>query len=333
MKEALAILADLKNKKYRPFYFLSGEETYYIDLISDYIEDNVLDESEKAFNLSVLYGKETDYLTIASEAKRYPMMGEHQVVIVKEAQNIKDLDKLEPYIENPQPSTILVICYKYKTIDKRTKFSKAIASKGVYLESKKLYDSQVPDWINSFMKNKPCSISPKSALLLTEFLGNDLSKIANELDKLMLNVPPNTEISPAQIEKFIGISKDYNNFELINAIGTKNVLKCNQIINYFANNPKNNPPILTISTLFGFFTKLLNLHYSPDKSERALAPLLGISPFFVKDHLAAARNYDIRKTVEVISHLRVYDLKSKGVDAGNMNEEALLKELIYKILH
>jgi DNA polymerase III subunit delta len=333
MKEAISILSDLKQKNYKPVYFLSGEETYYIDQISDYIEDKVLDEADKSFNLTVLYGKDVDASTIMTEAKRYPMMGQYQVLIVKEAQNVKDIEKLELYLDNPLSSTILVICYKYKTIDKRTKFSKVIGSKGVFLETKKLYDYQLGDWINGFMKDKSCSISPKATMLLAEFLGTSLSKIANELDKLMLNLPAKTEISPAHIEKFIGISKDFNNFELQKALGTRDILKSNQIINYFANNPKANPMVVTISSLFSYFSNILSFHYAPDKSEKGIATQLKINPFFVKEYVAAARHYDIRKTVEIISYLREYDLKSKGVGAASISEEGLLKELIYKILH
>jgi DNA polymerase III subunit delta len=333
MTEALSILSDLKQKIYKPIYFLSGEETYYIDQISDYIEDKVLDEADKSFNLNVLYGKDVDVQTIITEAKRYPMMGQYQVLIIKEAQNVKDLEKLEQYLENPLNSTILVICYKYKTVDKRTKFSKAINAKGVLLETKKLYDNQLGDWIMGFMKDKPCSISPRASILLAEFLGANLSKIANELEKLMINIPAKTEIGPEHIEKYIGISKDYNNFELQKALGNLDVLKANQIINYFGNNPKANPLIVTISLLFNFYSNILNFHYAEDKSERNIASLLKVNPFFVKDYVAAARNYNIRKTVEIIGHLREYDLKSKGVGSANVPDEALLKELIFKILH
>jgi DNA polymerase III subunit delta len=331
--EHTQILNDLKNKKYKPVYFLSGEEPYFIDQISDDIEANVLDESEKAFDLTVLYGKDIVWQQIITEAKCFPVIGKYKVVIIKEAQNVKDIEEIEKYVIQPSPQTILVICYKYKTLDKRKKVVKVIEGAGVYLETKKLYDDKVPGWINDYMKGKNFSVSARAAVLLTEFLGNDLGKIANELDKLMVNVPEKTEITPAHIEKYIGISKDYNNFELQKALGFRDVLKANQIINYFAANPKNNPMVVTMITLYSYFSTILNFHYLPDKSERSAAAALRVNPYFVKDYIAAARNYDIRKTVQVIGLLREYDMKSKGVDSGNAEDGELLKELVFKILH
>ena len=333
MKEFKSLLSDLKKKVYRPVYFLMGEEAYYIDVISDYLTENVLDEAEKEFNLSVLYGRDINVSTIINEAKRYPMMGRYHIVVVKEAQNVKNIEELDTYIKNPLSTTILVICHKYKSIDKRKSFGKSLNHYAVVLDTKKLYDSQVPDWINDYLGTKEYSIAPKAALLITEFLGNDLSKVANELDKLILNIPEKAEITASHVEKFIGISKDYNNFELQKAIGTRNIFKSNQIITYFANNPKKNPLVLTISSLFAYFSNILSYHYSKDKSERGLAAALKINPFFVKEYLTAAKNYDIRKTVEVIGILRSYDLKSKGVDNTSADEGELLKELVYRVLH
>ncbi|MDQ3191796.1 MAG: DNA polymerase III subunit delta [Bacteroidota bacterium] len=333
MKEFNAILAELKKKVYRPVYFLMGEEPYFIDVISDYATENILTEDEKEFNLSVLYGRDINVASIINEAKRYPMMSPYQVVIVKEAQNIKNIEELEPYLKNPLSTTILIICHKYKSLDKRKSFGKSLGQLAAVLDTKKLRDYQVPDWINNYLSDKGSSITPKAGLLMTEFLGTDLSKIANELDKLLLNIPEKTEINPSHVEKYIGISKDYNNFELQKALGIKDVFKSNQIINYFANNPKNNPLVLTISALFSYFSNILSYHYSKDKSERAVAAALKINPFFVKEYIYAAKNYDIRKTVEIIGHLRMYDLKSKGVDNTSSNDGELLKELIYKIIH
>ncbi|MCB9365097.1 MAG: DNA polymerase III subunit delta, partial [Flavobacteriales bacterium] len=294
------ILTDLKNKVYHPVYFLSGEEAYYIDIVANYIEENVLDDAEKEFNQTIVYGKETDMITIISEAKRYPMMANHNVVIVKEAQHLeKEIDQLEAYIENPTPSTILVFCYKYKTLDGRKGVSKKIKKQAVLLESKKLYDNQVPDWINGFLKSKKYTISPHASVLIAEFLGTDLSKVANELNKLIINVPAGTEITPDLVEKNIGISKDYNSFELNKAIGTKDVLKANKIVYHFAKNQKDNPLPMTIGILYNFFTNILNYHYAKDKSRNNIASLLKISPFFVQEYQVAANNYSIKKAVKV----------------------------------
>lgn len=321
-----------------------GDEPYFIDMISDYIEQHVLDESEKEFNQTVLYGRDVTTADIISTAKRFPMMSEYQVVIVKEAQDTKDLikkekedkkDKQKPmfeaYLENPLSSTILVFCHKYKSIDKRTAVAKLIDKNAVLFESKKIYDNQVPDWINNYLKGKEYSVSPKACQLLTEYLGTSLSKISNELDKLMINLPPKSEISAEHVQANIGISKDYNVFELQTSIGKKEVLKANRIINYFAANPKDNPMVVTISSLYGYFCKLLTYHFLTDKKGAAAA--LGVHPFFVKDYELAAKNYSVGKLKSIFSYLRDYDLKSKGVDAGSATEGELLKELVFKILH
>jgi DNA polymerase-3 subunit delta len=328
------ILKDLKNKVYHPVYFLTGEETYYIDLISDYIEDNVLDEAEKDFNQSVLYGKESDLMTIISEAKRYPMMANHNVVIIKEAQHLsKEIDKLEAYLENPTPTTILVFCYKYKKIDGRKKFGKELKKKAVFLETKKLYDNQVSDWITTYLKKKNYTITPQAALLISEFLGTDLSKVVNELEKLTINVPEGNEITPDTVEKNIGISKDFNNFELNKALSSKDVLKANKIIYHFSKNEKDHPLVVTIGLMYSFFTNILKFHYTKDKSRNNVASILRISPYFVGEYEAAARKYDIKKSVKIIEYLRDYDLKSKGVNNASSSNSELLKELVFKILH
>lgn len=330
------IIENLKNKVYHPLYFLQGEEPYYIDEISDYIAAHVLDENEKEFNQTVLYGKETNVPAILECAKRFPMMSNYQVVIVKEAQNIKEKDmdeNLLPYVENPLKSTILVLCYKYKKLDGRKSLGKILGKKGVLFESKKLYDSQVPDWIGDFLKKKNYRIAVKASMLLTEYLGNDLSKIANELEKLMLNVKTGNEINTGHIEQYIGISKDYNIFELQNALGTKNILKANQIINFFASNPKDHPLVVTLFNLYNYFSKVLLYHYLHDKSGKNAAAVLKVNPYFVKDYQVAARNYSPRKTEQAISILRDYDRKSKGVNNSSTDEGELLKEMLYKILH
>ena len=329
------IITDLKNKIYKQVYFLMGDEPFFIDKITNYIHDNVLTEAEKAFNLSVVYGKDTDIKDVINTARRFPMMSNYHVVILKEAQDIKNIDTLIYYVENTLKSTILVVNYKYKTIDKRKKLYKALAKDkdAVIFESKKMYDSQIPKWIESFLQQKGYSIEPKSTMLLAEYLGNDLSKIVNELEKLTIVLPQNTKINAEHIEKNIGISKDFNVFELQNAIANKDVLKANRIINYFAKNQKQHNIIPTISALFNFFTKILQYHFVKDKSQRNVAATIGVSPYFVKDYSLAARNYNTKKTVQTISLLREYDMKSKGVDNASTPPGELLKELIFKIMH
>jgi DNA polymerase III subunit delta len=274
-----------------------------------------------------------DVQTIVSEAKRYPMMAERQVVIVKEAQNVRNIEALETYAENPLDSTLLVICYKYKTLDKRKTATKAIAKAGVLFESAPLREYKVPDWINGYLKEHNYTAGPKAAQLLTEYLGTDLSKITNELDKLMINLKEGTEITPEHIQQNIGISKDYNTFELNDALAKKDVLRSNRIINYFAANSKEHPMPVTIAALYNYFAKVLVLHFLADKSEKAAASALGVHPFFVKDYLTAARNYPTGKLKQVFAFLREYDLRSKGVDNVSADEGALLKELVWKILH
>jgi DNA polymerase-3 subunit delta len=327
------ILSDLKKKTYKPVYFLSGEEPYFIDRISDFIEKKVLDEAEREFNQTILYGRDTDVGTIISEAKRYPMMSDKLVVIVKEAQNIRNIEDLDGYINNPLDSTLLVICYKYKTLDKRKAFPKTVAKKGVLFESKKLYDNKIPDWISNYLKEKKYTVTPKSTQLLSEFLGNDLGKIVNELDKLMISLPPGTEITPDHIQQNIGISKDFNSFELNEALSKRNIVKANQIVNYFAANSKEHPLIVTIASLNSHFVKLLRYHFLEDKSKDAVAKAMGVHPFFVSDYISGAKNYSLDKIKSIVGYLREYDMRSKGVDNASADEGDLMKELIWKILH
>ena len=328
------IVEDIASGQTKPIYFLMGEEAFYIDKISDYIENNVLREEEKGFNQMVLYGRDVEIEDIIANAKRYPMMAEKQVLIIKEAQDLfRVIEKLTPYVENPLMTTVLVICYKYKILDKRKKLSKAITKHGCLFESKKLYDNQVGGWINNELKMKGYSIEPKANLMLVEFLGNDLSKINNELGKLTLILEKGSTITANDIEKNIGISKDFNNFELQNAIGSKKITKANRIIIYFAQNPKSNPLVLTISLLNSYFTRLLSYHGLKDKGRINVAKSLGISPYFVGEYEIAAKNYPMRKVAQNISHLREADVKSKGVGASNLPPGEILKELIFKIMH
>lgn len=328
------IVTDIKAQNIKPIYFLMGEESYYIDKIAEYIEKNVLAEEEKGFNQMVLYGRDVSIEDIVSNAKRYPMMAEKQVVIVKEAQDLsRSIENLLPYVENPQPTTVLVICYKYKTLDKRKKLYKAIQKTGLLFESKKLYENQIGDWIRRILSGKGYQIEPKAALMLVEFLGTDLSKINNELEKLIIVLPKETTITATHIEENIGISKDFNNFELRKAVGEKQLVKANQIINYFGQNPKSNPLVVTISLLNSFFTQLLIYHGLGDKSKGNVAKALRINPYFVSDYQTAARNYPMRKVSQVISYLRDADVKSKGVGAQNLSQGDILKELLFKMMH
>ncbi len=327
------IISNLKKKIYHPIYFLMGDESYFIDKISDYISDNVLNDAEKSFNQTIMYGKDTEPHQIIANARRFPMMSNHQVIVVREAQNIKKIEDLEPYIKNPLNSTILVINYKYKTLDKRKTFPKLIDQKGILFESKKIYDNQLPTWIGNYLKTQNYTIAPQAAAMLSEYLGADLSKVANELDKLIISVPAGTQISPDHIEKNIGISKEFNVYELQNALGDKNLLKANRIVNYFGANPSSNPMPVIISGLFSYFQKILNYHFLLDKSQNNVASVLQVHPFFVKTYVAAAKNYNIKKLVEIISILREYDMKSKGWGNVSASPADLQREMIYRILH
>jgi DNA polymerase III subunit delta len=328
------IISDLKNRIFKPVYFLAGEEPYYIDLITDYIQENVLPEAEKAFNQIVLYADDTNISAITDTARRFPMMASHQVLIIKEAQTLKKLDDLVFYLEKPLLSTILVFSYKYKTLDKRTKLYKALDSHGAYFESPRIRDYLIPAWIERYLMIKGIRTDPSAGALLTEYLGTDLHKIVNELDKLIITLPSEKPfITSALIEKNIGISKDYNNFELQKAIGEKDILKANMIVRYFADNPKDNPVTLSIASLFSFFSKLLTFHYLTDKSKNNAAAVLKVNPFFVKEYENAALKYNVSKTVKIISLLRTYDLKSKGYGDPGTEPGELLKELVFRILH
>jgi len=335
------ILKDLKNRKYKPLYLLHGDEPYFIDQVSNYVEDQLLSEAERGFNQTVLYGKDTEVMTVLNAAKRYPMMAEYQVVLVKEAQDMKwgrdDDDKktinpLLSYLENPLPSTILVFCYKYGKFDKRKKTYKAIEKNGVVFESSPLYDNKIPSWIEGFAGSKGYKIDQQASAMMSEYLGNDLSKIANELEKLMLNVSAGQTITMQHVQDNIGISKEYNVFELQSALSRKDPFKVNQIINYFEANPKANPIVLVLGNLNNFFSKVLLYHYAKDKTPQGLARELGVNPYFIKDYELAARSYNYGKSMQIISLLREYDLKSKGVDS-NAGPGELMKELMFKILH
>lgn len=334
MDEVLKIVNDIKNGNIKPIYFLMGEEPYYIDKLSDYIDQNILSEEEKGFNQTVLYGRDVSMENIISTCKRYPMMADKQVVIVREAQDLaKTIDKIESYAENPMPTTVLVFCYKYKTLDKRKKATKLLEKNGLVYESKKLYDNQVGEWIKRVLSGKGFTIEPKASAMLVEFLGTDLSKINNELEKLQIVLPKGSTISAKHIEENIGFSKDYNVFELRKALGERNQLKAYQIAQYFADNPKDNPMVVTTSLVFGFFLQLLQYHGLKDKNPKNVAAVLKVNPYFLKDYDLALRNYPMKKVSQIVATLRDIDVKSKGVGANAMSQHDLLKEMLVKVFN
>lgn len=339
---AAEVIKDLKARKFKPLYLLQGEEPYYIDQVVDFMEAHVLNDGEKGFNQTVLYGKDTDMATILNAAKRYPMMSDYQLIIVKEAQdlkwaketegNSKDAEVVLSYFEKPLPSTILVLAYKYANFDKRKKIYKAIANNGLVFQSDPVRDYKLMPWIEELVKEKGYRIAPQAAALMAEYLGTDLAKIANEVEKLMLNISKDTMIQTDHIQKNIGISKEYNVFELQKALASRNVFKCNQIVNYFADNPKANPMVMVMANLAAYFTKILKYHYLPNKNDAAKE--LGVSPYFIKDYELAARTFSHGKTFDIINILRDYDVKSKGLDStGNTTDGELMKEMLFKILH
>ena len=343
------IYKDIQAKKYSPVYLLQGEEPFYIDKLSDLIENTVLDEAEKGFNQSIVYGRDIEKTQLTGLAKGFPMMGNYQVIVVKEAQDFKafsrgksddddsekgkDADPFINYLSSPLPSTILVFCYKYKTLDKRSKAYKAIEKSGVVFDSKKIHDSKLTEWIEKYIVSRKYKIAPAAAKLMADYLGNDLSKVVNEIDKLTITLNEGTTIDASHIEKNIGISKDFNIFELQNALGRKDVIKSTQIVNYFRANPKSNPFVLTIFNLFSYFSKVMLYHTLADKSQGNVASKLKVNPYFVREYETAARNYSINKTASIISFLREYDLKSKGFNNTSTTDGDLLRELVFKILH
>lgn len=334
MDEIKQLVEDIRNKKIKPIYFLMGEEPYYIDKLSEFIEESVLSEDEKGFNQMVIYGRDTSIDEIVSNAKRFPMMAEYQVIIVKEAQDLsRTIEQLVDYVKNPQPSTILVFNYKYKTLDKRKSLYKELKKDSVVFESKKLYENQVSEWIRRVLAPKKYTISPKAAQMLVEFLGTELSKINNELEKLQIILPEGTQITPEHIEENIGISKDFNNFELRKAIGNRDVLKVQRIVKYFGDNPKDNPMVVTVGLLYNYFSQLLHLHGLADKSPRNVASALRVNPYFVNEYLTAVRNYSMKQVSNSVSLLREFDVKGKGVGANAVPQGDLLKELLVRIMN
>jgi DNA polymerase-3 subunit delta len=333
------IWGDIRAGKYAPVYFLQGEETFYIDLISDYIEAHVLTEAEKGFNQVIVYGKDATMATILTHARRFPMMSERQVVIVKEAQEIQDLNKemgaklLLDYLTKQVPSTILVFCHKHKTLDKRRDLGKKIDQYAVTLNAKKLYENQLPDFVDEYLKEKKVKADDRAIQVLCEYVGNDLHRLANEIDKLIISLPAGTSISVAQVMNQVGVSKEYNIFELQKAILQRDSLLANKIVNYFESNTKKNPMIPVVAFLYSFFSKLLLATQVVDKSEKGLASELKVSPYAIRDYTLALRYYQLPKIVDNISALKDADLKLKGVNTGSTDDGQIFRELVWRIMN
>jgi DNA polymerase-3 subunit delta len=346
------IIASLKAKKYAPIYFLEGDEPYYIDQIADYVENHVLNESEKEFNQTILYGKDTDLISLISAAKRFPMMAERQVIIVREAQEIKNLTEtvnvkikskntkketeispLEEYALKPLSTTLLVICYKYKTLDKRTGLAKSMDKNATMFLSEKVKDYKLAEWIAKYTSDQKIKINQKAIQMLADHLGNDLSRIVNELNKLAINKKNNDEITPDDVQQFIGISKDFNIFELQNAISAKDILKANKIIDYFAKNPKEHPFEMNIAVLYTYFSKLLFYQTLPSKNASDVMSQMRVNFNQIKELEQAGKNYSLDKLVRIISYLHDYDMRSKGIDGVQMDKGELMREMLFKILH
>ena len=330
-----SIMSELKSGTYRPVYYLMGEEGYFTDCITDYIMENALTEVERDFNLTVYYGLDSDIDTIVTAAKRFPMMAERQVIVVKEAQMLKNIDSLLFYLQAPQPTTVLVFAHKNGSLDKRKKVATELERCGVVLDSKKMRDDQLPAFINGYLKSKGLVADNKSVLMMRESVGADLARMAGEIDKLAIALPQGSvEITPELIEEHIGISKEYNNFELQNALVNKDVLKANRIIQYFARNPKKNPIQMTLALLFSFFSNVMMCYYAPDKSERGVAEFLGMkSTWGVGDYVKAMKNYRAMHVMEVLHLIRLADAQSKGAEGVQVPDGEIMRELMYKILH
>lgn len=327
------LIRSIRNRAFHPVYFLMGEETFYIDVIADNLEEHVLNEQDREFDLSIVYGKDTDVNGILGHARRYPMMASHHLVIVREAQHIRDIDGLLPYIQQPLASTILVVCYKYKTYDRRKKLLKEIEKKGVVFEGRKLYDNQVPGWINDYIRRKGYRINPRAVQMLADHLGADIGKIVNEVSKVFINLKEGEEITPVLIEEHIGISKDFNVFEFQQALGERDAAKAFLIARYFADNPKANPLVLILGLLYQFFSRILIYHSLKDKSRKSVATALGVNDFFVPQFQRAATNFSVKKLISIISDLRSCDNRSKGIDNATTSDGDLLNELTYRILN
>jgi len=327
------LLKEIRNKKFEKIYFLHGEEPYFIDVLTKAIQDNALEESERDFNQSILYGKDAEVLSLISELKSYPMMAERRLVILKEAQYFKAIEQLESYLENPANSTIFVICYKYKTFDARKKTLKNALKNGVVFKSEKVKEYQLAEWIQQYIKTTGYELTSKACMLLIESLGNDLGRIVKELEKLAVLIEKGTIINENHIEENIGISKDYNVFELTNAVANKDNLKALKIVDYFEHNPKAADLVFVISNLFKFFSQIMRIHFLPSKSREAVARALGVHPFVAGELTNAKNKYDPRKIAANIALIHEYDLKSKGVGNTSATQGELMREMVYQLIH
>jgi DNA polymerase III subunit delta len=333
------ILTELRAGKYAPVYFLEGEETFYIDLVADFVEKHALSEAEKGFNQVVVYGKDAPMATILTHARRFPMMAERQVVIVKEAQDIPDLNKdtgsklLLDYLSRPVPSTVLVFCHKHKSLDKRRELGKKIGQLAVCASTKKLYDNQLPEFVAEYTREQKIPIDDRAVQALCEFVGNDLHRLANEIDKLVISLSEGEAITAERVMTQVGVSKEYNIFELQRAIIQKDSLLANKIVNYFESNTKKNPIIPVVAFLFSFFSKLLMAAQASDKSEKGLASELKVSPYAVRDYSLALRHYPLPKIIENIGHLKEADLKLKGVNIGSETDGQIIRELVWRLMN
>ncbi len=328
------ILKDWEKGSFKPVYWLEGEESYFIDILVNYAEKHILSESETSFNLSVFYGKDADWAAVINACRRYPMFAERQVVLLKEAQQMRDLEKLEGYIENPLSSTVFVVSHKEKKVDGRGKLAKALKkSTAEVFTTKKLYENQLPEWANTMIVNRGLTIQPKALHILVDHVGNDLSRIENEIEKLTLNLAGKKTISEDDIEKFIGVSKEFNVFELQAAIGQKDLAKSIRIIQYFESNPKAAPIQLILPSIYNFFSKLYILKGTAGANSQNAASILGVQPYFIKEYLLAAGKYDFESVEKVLLLLHQYNLRSIGVHNGGATDAGLLKEMVVKIMN
>jgi DNA polymerase-3 subunit delta len=326
------IIADWKKGNFKPVYWLEGEEPYYIDKIVEYAERNIISESEASFNLTIFYGRDADWAAVINACRRYPMFAERQVVLLKEAQHMKDIDKLEGYVDNPLTSTVFVVSYKDKKVDARTKFAKLLKQKGEVLTTKKLYDNQLPQWASEMVERHGLSINQKALALLVDHIGNDLNRIQNEIEKLAVNLAGRKSITEDDIEKYIGVSKEFNVFELQDALGKKNLPKAIRIIQYFQSNPKAAPIQLILPSLYGFFSKVYMVFGAGTNDEKLIASAVGVNPYFVKDYLAAAKNYGEKGVERTLLLLHQYNLRSIGVHDAGTEDADLMKELVVKMM-
>lgn len=331
--KAEEILRDIKSGQIAPVYLLTGEEPFFVDQIAGYIEENTIDESQKDFDFQVFYGKDSNVLDVLSSVKQYPLMGERRLVVLREAQQLKQIEKLTEYLEAPSLQTIFVICYREKKIDKRSALYKKKSKDVLFYQSDKLYDNQALQWAENYLNRRKRPITPRALQLLIEKTGTDIQLIFNELQKLLINVPEGEKISVDIVSEQVGILKDFNLFELQQAIAVRNALKCQLIVKHFSKNPKNHPLVVTLGFLYGYFCKMIILNGMNTTNDKQIAKELGVHPFFVSEYLAAKKYYDLRKCVAILSFLREADVKSKGFNNTSLNDENLLKELIFKIIH